>query len=297
MNQSQLRLHVLGSSCHLLIAAPEHADDILESARSELARLDIKFSTSSPDSVVASLNRNAGNGQFTPLDPEARSLFDYISTLWSQSNHLFDPTTHFLQASYSDSGKLMATDSQLKELLQLVGWSKIELGEEGASLTHSGMQIDLNSCIRPYALDCVRRIFLKAGVEHALIAMDKDSVTIGKQTDGANWLVGTKIPSKGNTAIARLKLNHKGFAIRGDFERPVLINEERFGRGLSPVDAYPVPGLLSVAVIADDCLTACSAASIARLKTERAALKWLDTLGFSWLAIDRELNCHGPLSL
>jgi thiamine biosynthesis lipoprotein len=71
---------------------------------------------------------------------------------------------------------------------------------------------------------------------------------------------------------------------------------EQFGRALSPVDAQPLPGLLSVAVIAENCLTACSAANIARFKTEQAALRWLDKLGLPWMAIDRQLNCHGPLA-
>jgi thiamine biosynthesis lipoprotein len=51
-----------------------------------------------------------------------------------------------------------------------------------------------------------------------------------------------------------------------------------------------------VAVIAENCLTACSAANIARFKTEQAALRWLEKLGLPWMAIDRQLNCHGPLA-
>ena len=79
-------------------------------------------------------------------------------------------------------------------------------------------------------------------------------------------------------------------------EHRLNIAGENFGRALSPVDGQPVPGLLSVAVIAENCLTACSAASIARLKTEQAGLRWLARLGLPWLAVDRSLNCHGPLA-
>jgi len=76
----------------------------------------------------------------------------------------------------------------------------------------------------------------------------------------------------------------------------VTIGGENFGRALSPVDAQPLLGLLGVAVIAENCLTACSAASIARLKTEQSGLQWLEKLGLPWMAIDRKLQCHGPLS-
>ena len=108
-------------------------------------------------------------------------------------------------------------------------------------------------------------------------------------------MVGVRFPKNKRVAMARLKLNNKGYAMRGDYEQAALINGERFGRVLSPVDGQSVPGLLCVAVIAENCLTACSAASVARLKTEASALRWLENLGLPWMAVDRELHCHGPL--
>ena len=71
--------------------------------------------------------------------------------------------------------------------------------------------------------------------------------------------------------------------MRGDFERRTRFNDENFGRGLSPIDGYPIPGMLSVSVVADSCLEACGASSVARLKTEKAAISWLENLG---LALD-----------
>jgi thiamine biosynthesis lipoprotein len=181
-------------------------------------------------------------------------------------------------------------------MLQLVDWSAVEICDEGARLPMDGMVIDLDSCVRPYAVDSVRKLLLRNKVSHALIEMDQDIASIGKQADGANWLVGIRLPKGPRTAISRLKLNDRGFAIRGNFEQRVQQGGENFGRALSPVDGQPLPGLLSVAVVADSCLTACSAASIARLKTEQAGIKWLQRLELPWIAIDRELNCIGPLA-
>ena len=158
------------------------------------------------------------------------------------------------------------------------------------------MLIDLNSCIRPYAVDCLKKLLKKEGAEYALIEMDQDVATIGKQPGGANWLIGVRLPKGATAAISRLKLNDRGYAIRGDFEQAVTIQGERYGRALSPVDGQPIPGLLSVIVVADNCLTACSAANIARLKTEPAAIKWLESIGLPWMAVDRKLTCHGPLA-
>ena len=75
------------------------------------------------------------------------------------------------------------------------------------------------------------------------------------------------------------------------------LHGERFSQSLSPVDGQPIPGLLAVAVISDSCLAACSAAGMAMVKPEPSALNWLASLGLPWVAIDRELNCHGPLAV
>lgn len=291
------RLHVFGSSCHLLFAgSTTHGPQMLELAQAELGRLEAKFASFLPSSIINSINQSAGTGAFTPLDAESRSLFTYITALWDQSRHLFDPTACVLLDCYNAEGRLRATDQQLQGMLKLVGWPALEITADGARLPLKGMRLNLDNCVRPYAIDSVRKLLLKEGVSHALIEMDQDVASIGKQSDGANWLVGLRHPSGVRTAITRLKLNNSGFAIRGNFEQRVMIGGENFGRALSPVDAQPLPGLLSVAVIAQNCLTACSAASIARLKTEQAALKWLEKLGLPWLAIDRQLQIHGPLA-
>lgn len=270
--------------------------DSLELVRNEMTRLEAKFATHAPGSVIEGLNRAAGTGDFTPLDAESRSLFSYVTALWEQSNHLYDPSTAVLLPDYNQQPDARETTDHLKAQLQLVGWSHLQLSSQGARLTRRSMHIDLDSCIRPYAIDSVRKLLLKQGVTNALIEMDQDTASIGKQPDGANWLVGVRHPKGPRTAIARLKLNDRAFALRGNFEHRLNIAGENFGRALSPVDGQPIPGLLSVAVIAENCLTACSAASIARLKTEQAGLRWLTRLGLPWLAVDRSLNCHGPLA-
>lgn len=291
------RINCFGSSCQLaLVSLRGEAEQIVGIAIAELERLEAKFSSYHPQSLISQINQAAGTGCFTPLDAEARSLFDFVAAIWEESRHLFDPTTRILDNCYDDHGQLKATDAQVKDMLTLVGWSQLQLTDEGAMLPQKGMLLDFNSCIRPYAIDSVRRRLSKEGVQHALIEMARDAATIGKQADGANWLLGLRHPLGGRTAINRIKLNGKGFAMRGDFERRIRFREENFGRALSPIDGYPIPGMLSVSVVADSCLDACGAASVARLKTEQGAINWLEKLGLPWMAIDRQLRCHGPLA-
>jgi len=298
VKKSEIRLHAFGRACHLVVDNGDgRGTALLYSCQDELKRLENKFSSYLPDSIPSRINQSAGTGFYVPLDAEARSLFHYVDALWQESKHIFDPTTRILQDCYNSTGNLLASRDQLHGMLKLVGWGNLAITDTGAHLSRKGMMIDLNSCIRPYALDSVRKLLLKNDVDKAFIAMDQEVASIGKEPDGANWLVGMRVPKGSRAAIVRLKLNHKGFALRGDFEQTVIQDGERFGRALSPVDGQPIPGLLSVAVIADNCLTACSAASVARLKTETTGIKWLEKLGLPWLAVDRQFNCHGPLAI
>ncbi len=298
MDKSEIRLQAFGRSCHIVVDNTDgQGKELLYLCQEELTRLEDKFSSYLPDSITSRINQTAGTGYFVPLDAEARSLFKYIDALWLESKHIFDPTTRILQDCYNSTGNLIALQGRLQGMLKLVGWRNLEITDTGVHMSGKGMLMDLNSCIRPYALDSLRKLLLKNEVVSAFIEMDQEVASIGKQPDGANWLVGVRIPKGSRAAIVRFKLNHKGLAIRGDFEKTVIQDGEHFGRALSPIDGQPIPGLLSVAVIAENCLTACSAASVARLKTEATGIKWLEKLGLPWMAVDREFNCHGPLAL
>ncbi|MFV8818330.1 FAD:protein FMN transferase [Haliea sp. E17] len=291
------RINSFGKSCLISIHASDaDARELAALSKRELRRLESRFSSFHPESLISQINRSAGNPTHIELDSEARSLFEYATTLWSESRQVYDPTIGIVSSCYSEDGALRATPPQVSKLLALVGWSKLQVNESGAYLSQAGMQIDLDNCVRVHALDSIRKLLARNGVQHACIEFDRDAVTIGKQPDGSNWLLGVRHPYHGRTAIARIKLNNKGFSQQGIFDQGYQYNGEYYGRALSPVDGYPIPGLLSVTCVGDTCLDAYSAAMLARLRTEESGLGWLQKLGLPWMAIDRHLGLHGPLA-
>ena len=180
--------------------------------------------------------------------------------------------------------------------LARTGWEHLTVEADSIGRSAKQINLNLNEIICPYAVDSVRRRLRKAGVTCALIDLDKDIATIGKQPDGANWLVGVRHPRGQRTGIQRLKLNDQSYSLRGNFERRIMLGKEAWGRAFSPVDGFPVPGPLSVSVIADTCLEACAAATVARYRTEQAAFDWLDEIGADWFSIGRDLHCRGPIA-
>lgn len=108
---------------------------------------------------------------------------------------------------------------------------------------------------------------------------DDDIATIGKQPDGANWLVGVKYPKGSGVAITRLKLNNRGYSVRGGFERCINIDKELFGNALSPIDGHPIPGLLSVGVMANSCVEMAGKTRLPLGRNRQAvAMPWASSL-------------------
>ena len=294
---AEYRGTVLGRPCHIVAErAGEDGDKYIRVAIDELARLERKYSAHHPDSVVYRINQRAASGEATPLDAETLSLFNLVSALWQESRHQFDPTLQLIHHCYGPGAPRKGFRSRIQQLLPGVGWSKMILEGNTARLTSDAAILDLNTCVRPHAADSAVRAMKKAGATSARVDLNSDCATLGKQPDGSNWLCGIRFPRGRSAAISRIKLNSSGYSIRGNYQQCLVMDGERFSRAISPVDGLPVPGVLSVAVVAERAIDAFGAATVARFKTEPAALEWLSGLGLPWLAIDRELNCHGPLS-
>lgn len=292
---AESRFHVLGRACHLVVGAGEQdAADLLEDARKELQRIESLFSPVVESSLIYQLNHSTP-GTMVALTPEARSLIDYILALRRRTGHVFDPTIGPVLRLWSSSNG-QPTEVQLEDALARMGWEQFTIEGDSIGRTVKQVNLNLNVVICPYAVDSVRRLLRKAGVTSALIDLDKDIATIGKQPDGANWLVGIRHPRGQRTGIQRLKLNDRSYSLRGNFERRIMLGEEAWSRAFSPVDGFPVPGPLSVSVIADTCLEACAAATVARYRTQQAAFDWLDEIGADWFSIGRDLHCRGPIA-
>jgi len=118
----------------------------------------------------------------------------------------------------------------------------------------------------------------------------------GSDGTGEPWIIGIRHPAKKGGAIARLPLVTGGLASSGDYERCIEADGRRYGHILNPKTGWPVQGLASVSVMADQCLVAGSSATLALLMPDKEALSWLESLGVSWLAVDTELNIYGAAS-
>ena len=88
---------------------------------------------------------------------------------------------------------------------------------------------------------------------------------------GKPWIVGIRHPRERDGVMATIELARGAVASSGDYERFVEVGGRRYGHIISPATGMPVRSLAAVSVVADECVVAGSATTIAMLMEERGA--------------------------
>ncbi len=293
----------MGGPCRLRLdhADENQADTAISAAVAEVQRLEQKYSRYLPTSLTSTINNRAGTHTATDIDAETAGLLNYASTLYEQSDGLFDLSSGCLRQAWDFKNSVLPDQEQLDKLLLHIGWDRVQWNASSIYLPDAGMEIDFGGCVKEYASDSAANIMRQAGIEHALVDLAGDIATLGNQANGQPWQVGIRHPRRPivhnrDHAIAQVPLSAAALASSGDYERCILIDDQRYGHILNPQTGWPVQGLVAVSIVAEQCLVAGSTATIAMLKPAEEALHWLAELGLPWLGIDAELQCHGTLS-
>ncbi len=283
----------MGSPCTIQLYADNHqagkyAADI---AIADINRLEARYSRYRKDSFLSEINRIAAQAGSISVDEESAGLLNYAATCYQQSDGLFDITSGILRQAWDfKSGKLPA-DNIIQELLQKVGWTKLNWQPPNISFTIPGMEIDFGGVVKEYAVDRAATLCKQAGINHGIINLGGDIKIIGPHADGRPWQVGIRHPRDKNAVLQTIPLYTGALASSGDYERCIMLSGQRYGHVLNPKTGWPVRYMASVSVVADFCVIAGSASTIAMLKQE-AGPDWLSELGLPhlWVNVKGEVG-------
>lgn len=287
----------MGGPCSIqLYADSENAASLhAKSAMDEVYRLEAKYSRYREDSVISQINRVAIAGGDIDVDQETAGLLNYADAVWQESEGLFDVTSGVLRQVWDFKSGQLPLQSQLDVILQRIGWDKLIWKEGRLSFPLAGIELDFGGIVKEYACDRVRSICVARGIQHGLIELGGDISAIGPHPDGKPWMVGIRAPRKPDQPIAMVPLDRGGLASSGDYERFMLINGKRYSHLLNPITGWPVESLASVTVIAEQCVVAGSATTVAMLKGDQG-LAWLTSLGLPYMAIGRDGQQYGDIA-
>lgn len=266
----------MGSPCSIQFHAEsrQHAESVYQIVTDRIIVLEQRYSRYRKDSLVSEINNRAGTGIKTPLDQETVALLRYADQCFQESQQLFDITSGVLRRLWNSKITELPSTQQIKSMLPLIGWKKVEWDEKSISLPIRGMELDFGGIVKEYAADSVATLCLNNGISQGIIELGGDIKVIGPPQDSEGWPVSIRDPRQPDRPIVQLKMASGALATSGDYERFQLINGIRYSHLLNPNTGWPVAGLQAVSVIAEHCVVAGSLATIAMLKADKG-LKWL----------------------
>jgi thiamine biosynthesis lipoprotein len=280
----------MGCPCTLQLHADgaSEARQLAATARSEITRLERKYSRYRPDSLLSRINASAGDTEGVNVDRETAALLDYAGTCHEQSGGRFDVTSGILRRAWDFRSGRPPEPGAIEALLPRVGWEKVRWEAPRVVLPLPGMELDLGGYVKEYAADRVASSLRDQGCRSGVVDLGGDLAVVGPHPNGAPWLVGIRDASQPERPAIRVPVFRGGVATSGDYERFMVVDGVRYGHVLDARSGWPVSGALaSVTVLASRCLIAGSASTIALLHGDGAS-EWLDGLGLPHVRQDHD---------
>ena len=287
----------MGSRCQVQLYAPDESSAAAGAQRAiaDVRRLDAKYSDYRDDSFVAEINRAAAAGGAIDVDHETATLLDYAASCFEQSDGLFDISCGALRRAWNLERAVLPEPEAVRSLLDRVGWDKIAWRRPRLAFGVAGMALDFGGLVKEYAADRAAAICAQAGLRHGFVDLGGDIRIVGAHPDGAPWIVGVQHPRRPDEVMANIELDRGAIASSGDYERFVEIAGRRYGHIISPRTGAPARALAAVSVVADECVVAGSATTIAMLMEEQGPA-WLADLGLPHVFMDEDSRIGGTLA-
>jgi len=289
----------MGCPCEIQIEADDLsiAHVAANKARAEVARLDGKYSHYRADNWLARLCATAGSGRSVELDEEAANLIDFAATLHAQSAGRFDITAGALTKLWDLQSGRVPSQKDIDAARARTGWHRVTWKRPHLELPIAGMRIDFGGVVKEYAADRAAAICRQHGIAHGVVDLGGDLAVIGPHADGSAWLAGIKSPRRPGQVFASIELDGGGLATSGDYERVMIVDGRRYSHIVDPVAGRPVDSFASVSVLADHCLVAGAAATLAMLLGVGEGKAYLAELGLPYLVIDADGRASGNVEI
>ncbi len=271
----------MGSPCEIRLMSSDRqqATKVLKLAAQEVNRLNDKYSRYKPNSVISIINQSAGSDKIIPLDEETHAIINYADVCFQQSDGLFDITSGVLRKAWNFKDKSLTpaipSQTQIDELLVLVGWQKVYNHNQQFALPHKGMEIDFGGIVKEYAADAVANLCQQHGMTSGLVDLGGDIRIIGPYPEDDYWTIHIQDPKKAKAWLRKLHVKQGGVATSGVYERFIELDGTRYSHLLNPKTGWPVEECpASLTVLAPQCVIAGSITTMAMLKGKDCAA-WL----------------------
>lgn len=238
----------------------EAAHDLGDSIQLIFNNIDMSVSPYNRASLITSLNENTSRR----VDPYIKRLLQASLDVWLESGGAFDPTVMPLVNAWGfgyKSGK-MPTRHQLDSILTFVGLDKLSLFGDTLVKNDPRLMLDFSSIAKGMACDEIGRMLTRNGVRNWLVEIGGEVVARGVNQRGTTWQVSVDMPESETDKVSHesamtLALDSAAVATSGNYRKWREQGGKRVSHIIDPRTGDSRVGtLLSVTVVASDCMTA-----------------------------------------
>jgi thiamine biosynthesis lipoprotein len=213
-----------------------------------LIEIDKSLSVYRTDSEISTFNQfEAFRFQSVHFYPVLKKAYE----VYKITNGAFDPTIMPLTEAYR-KGKATGKPwlQQVDSLLQYVGFQYITFDKETVQSSKEHVRLDLDGIAQGYTVDVIAAFLETKGIVDYVVEVGGELRCTNTRT------VSIEDPTKPDGRLALLRLNNRSMTTAGNYNDHYSAGGQTFNHILHPKKGITTSDLLSVTIIAKDCITA-----------------------------------------
>jgi FAD:protein FMN transferase len=232
-----------------------------------LQEFDMSLSSYNPNSIISRIN---SNDPTVIADDLFIEVFEKALEVNKKSGGAFDITVAPIVNAWG-FGFTPGADidsSLIDSLMQFIGMEKVILKDKKVIKSNPSVILDVNAIAQGFSVDVVCRFLEKKKVKNYLVEIGGELRSKGNNPKGKDWKIGIDKPIDGNQIAGKslqavVKIKDKALSTSGNYRKFYEKNGIKYAHTMDPKTGYPVVSkLLSASVMADDCITADSYATV-----------------------------------
>ena len=251
-------LKLMGNRFEISILAndEDYANANIDLAVAEISRIEKLLTTFSNDSVTFQINENAGI-QPVVVPKEVFDLIFRCQMISKMTQGAFDISYGSIDKKFwnFDLNMTSLPDKDVaKKTVELINYENIILNKNDQTvfLKNKGMRIGFGGIGKGYAAECAKKILKQNGIESGIVNAAGDLTAWGYQENGEAWTIGIANPNKKESVFSTFNITNTSVATSGNYEKFVLIDGKKYSHTIDPKTGYPISGIKSVTIIAEN---------------------------------------------
>ena len=256
-----------------IVAQGDGANDAIDAAFAEMARLEKLLSSHVEDSDVSRLSRSDKGGK---VARETAHVITLGLDVARRSQGAFDLTLGKLKSIWKMESEepVVPTRKELADALRGTGPHALSLESNNVTKQSPQLQVDLGGIAKGFIVDQGIGVLKQHGIASAAINAGGDMYLLGMKAERP-WRIGIQHPRNSQDILTTVSISDRAVVTSGDYERFFEVDGVRYHHIFDPKSGMPSRLCRSVTIITDNVALGDALATAVFVLGPQAGLKLL----------------------